>query len=205
MMAGTDHPTKKDQDQFEIDRPLRQFARDEADSHQQIGAHAGGEEFERLLHPQVNHPPAPEIRDRERLLDPGEGDHAEHIKRRDVGGGSPDQMFEPDAAGPELPRCLPEQGAAGPQRTHDQKAPQRKADEETDLPETAKLDVRQALIAEPEPALVDHPHDAEIVSDQGSRDDEERGPEQNIDPDVLALRFLSTGNGGREKQRRPDP
>ena len=82
MMAGAEHAAEEDQDQLEIDRPLGKLARDEADRHQQIGADRRGEELEGLLDPEMDDPPAPEIRDRERLLDPGQRDHAEDVEQR---------------------------------------------------------------------------------------------------------------------------
>ena len=92
-----------------------------------------------------------------------------------------------------------------PQRAHHQHAPQRQPDEEADLPEAAELDIGEALVAEPEPALVDHPHDAEIVADQRAGDDQQRHPEQQIDQEMLALCLLAAGDGGGEEQRRADP
>ena len=107
------HAAEEDQDQLEVDRPLGQLARYEPDGHQQIGTHAGGEELERLLDPEMHHPPAPEIGDREGLLDPGERDHAEHVEDGDVDRGGPDQVFQPDAPRPELPRRLPQHRPVG--------------------------------------------------------------------------------------------
>ena len=69
MMAGADHAAQEDQDDLEIGRPLGELARDQAHRHQQIGAHGGGEELEGLLDPEMDHPPAPEIGQREGLLD----------------------------------------------------------------------------------------------------------------------------------------
>jgi hypothetical protein len=39
----------------------------------------------------------------------------------------------------------------------DRRKPSIQLDEEPDLPEAPELDIRQALVAEPEPPLVDHP------------------------------------------------
>jgi hypothetical protein len=44
--------------------------------------------------------------------------------------------------------------------------------EEPDLPRSAELDVGKPLIAEPEPAVADIPHDAEIIADERADDDE---------------------------------
>ena len=196
VMAGAEDAAEEDQDQLEIDRPLGQLARHQTDRHQQIGAHARGEELERLLDPQMHHPPAPEIGDRERLLDPGQRDHAEHIEDRDVDGGGPDQVFEPDAPRPELPRRLPQHRAGRPQRAEHQPAPDQQADEEADLPEPAELDVGQALIAEPEPAAVDIAHDAEPVADQRAGDDESTSPR-------TAGRPATPGRAPRARRRSP--
>src|SRR5665213_1586045 len=114
----------------------------------------------------MNHPPAPKIRQCEGFLDASERDHAEDIEDRDVDSGSPDQVFQANAASPELSDRSSPQRRGRPQCPHHQKTPQRQANEEADLPETAELNIRQALIAEPEPVLVDYPHDAEIIADQ---------------------------------------
>ena len=82
VMPGAEHAAEEDQDQLEIDRALGELARDEPDRHQQIGADRRGKELEGLLDPEMDHPPAPEIGDREGLLDPGERDHAEDVKQR---------------------------------------------------------------------------------------------------------------------------
>jgi hypothetical protein len=50
-LAGAEHAAEEDQDQREVDCPLCQLARHEAERHQQVGTHAGGEELERLLGP----------------------------------------------------------------------------------------------------------------------------------------------------------
>ena len=102
MMAGADDPAEEDQDDLEIGRPLGELAGDQADRHQEIGAHGGGEELKRLLDPEMDHPPAPEVGEREGLLDPGERDHAEHVEDSDIDGGGPDQVLHADAPGPEL-------------------------------------------------------------------------------------------------------
>ena len=60
-MAGAEHAAEKDQNELEIDRAFGELPRDQADRHQEVGAHRRGEELERLLDPEVHHPPAPEI------------------------------------------------------------------------------------------------------------------------------------------------
>ena len=66
------------------------------------------EELERLLDPQMNHPPAPEVGDGEGFFNAGERDHAEDVEHGNVDGGGPDQMFHTNAARPELARrCAP--------------------------------------------------------------------------------------------------
>ena len=61
---------------------------------------------------------------------------------------------------------LPPHRRRRPQRAHHQHAPRRKPDEESDLPEAAELDIGEALVSKPEPALVDDPPDAEVIADQ---------------------------------------
>jgi hypothetical protein len=45
-MAGAEDAAKEDQDQLEIYGPLGKLPRHQTHRHQQIGAHAGGEELE---------------------------------------------------------------------------------------------------------------------------------------------------------------
>ena len=182
VVAGAEDAAEEDQDQLEIDRPLGQLPRHQADRHQQIGAHARGEELERLLDPQVDHPPAPEIVDRERLLDPGKRDHAEHIQDRDVEGRGPDQVFQTNAPRPELPGGPPQHLAGRPQGAKHQAAPDQQACEKAYLPDPSELDVREALVAEPEPGLLPHmAHDAEPIPDQRTGDDDQGDVEQDVD------------------------
>src|ERR1019366_9132802 len=128
------------------------------------GADRRGEELEGLLDPEMDHPPAPEVRDREGLLDPSERDHAENVEQRDIDGRCPKQMFEPDPPSPELPRRRRQLRVGRPERAEHEQAPDHQTGEETDLPGAAELDVGEALIAEPEPAFMDIPHDAEIIA-----------------------------------------
>ena len=45
-------------------------------------------------------------------------------------------------------------------RAKDQNTPDQKPEEEANLPKTSKLNVREALIAEPKPSALDVAHDA---------------------------------------------
>ena len=71
---------------------------------------------------------------------------------------------------------LPQRGAGRPQRAQHQHAPDQQAEEEADLPEPPELDVGESLVAEPEPAVVDIAHDAELVADQRAGDDDAASP-----------------------------
>ncbi|KGS21380.1 putative nitric-oxide reductase domain protein [Burkholderia pseudomallei MSHR7343] len=204
VMAGAEHPAQEDQDEFEIHGAFRQLPRHESEPHQQIGADGGREEFEGLLDPEVHDPPAPEVGDREGRVHAEQRNHAERVQQRDIGRGRPDEVLQPDASGPELARRPLERGEAGPQPPQDQRAPEHEADEQADLPEAPQLEVRQPLIAEPEPAVLDHAHDAEIVADQRAGDDHHGGPEQPVDQRPLAARFPAADRG-REKQPGADP
>ena len=67
----------------------------------------GSEELERLLDPKMNHPPAPEVGDRDGSLNAGQWDHPERVEDRDVECRRPNQIFQANASGPELRRSLP--------------------------------------------------------------------------------------------------
>ena len=84
-------------------------------------------------------------------------------------------------------------------------APDHEPDEEADLPEASKLDVGEALVAEPEPALLDVAHDAEPIADQRTRDDDQRHPKQDVDEECLPARLAAAGDGGRQEQAGADP
>ena len=71
-MTGADDAAQEDQNDFEIGRPLGKLARHQPHRHQQIGAHGGGKELERLLDPEMDYPPAPEVGQGEGFLDPSE-------------------------------------------------------------------------------------------------------------------------------------
>ena len=202
MMAGADDAAEEDQDQLEIHRALGELARDQADRHQQIGAHAGGEELERLLDPEMHHPPAPEVGERERLLDPGERDHAEHVEHGDVDGGGPDQVLQPDAAGPELaasPATASRRSATARGTPARSTAPARRRSRSA---RSGRAGCRTGPDCRTRTSLVDVAHDAEIVADQRAGDDQQRHPEQQIDQQALAARLAAAGDRGREEQRR---
>src|SRR5579875_2817142 len=153
----------------------------------------------------MHYPPAPEIADGERLFNAGKRDHPEGVKDSDVDRRRPDQMLEADAAGPELARRSPPAARARPHRPHDEKAPKRKTDEEADLPEAAELDIGKSLVPEPEPVLVDHTHDAEIIARERADHDQHGHPKQKIDRPMLSLRLFAAGDGRRKEKRRADP
>ena len=117
----------------------------------------------------------------------------------------PDQMLEADPAAPELLGRFDDRIARGPQCTEHEPAPAQQRDEEQDLPEAAKLDVGEALVAEPEPAFVDHALDAEIIADQRGGDDEQRDPEQQVDEKALPFRLAATGDRRSDEQPARDP
>ena len=50
----------------------------------------------------MNDPPTPEVRQRERLLDTRQWDHAEDVEDGDVDRRRPDQVLQPNPAAPEL-------------------------------------------------------------------------------------------------------
>ena len=114
-------------------------------------------------------------------------------------------MLQADRAAPELPGRLDHRVAARPKRAKHEPAPAQQRDEEQYLPEAAELDVGQALVAEPEPAFVDHALDAEIIAEKGGDDDEQRDPEQQVDEKALALRFASAGDCRSDEQTARDP
>ena len=92
-----------------------------------------------------------------------------------------------------------------PQRPKHQGTPDQQAEEETDLPEPPKLDVRLSLVAEPEPAIIDIAHDAQPVAGQRAGDNGQRHPEQHVDEQSLAAGFPSPCNRRSEEQPGADP
>ena len=105
---------------------------------------------------------------------------------------------------PELACRVPQHDRSRPEGAEDQSAPDHQSGKKSDLPETAELNIGQALIAEPEPSVLDVAHDAEIVAGESADDDKKRHPEQKIDQKPLTLGLMSA-DGGRQKQRGADP
>src|SRR6185437_10225802 len=64
--------------------------------------------------------------------------------------------------------------------------------------------VRQPLVAQPEPVLLHHAHHAEVVADQRAGDDYHQHPEDQVHEKALALRLALTDQW-REEQTRADP
>ena len=60
-----DHAAERIEDDVEIHHARRRFFRNDAEQHEDIGDHDGGEELEKILHPQVHDPEAPEVHDGE--------------------------------------------------------------------------------------------------------------------------------------------
>src|SRR6185437_17068755 len=123
-------------------------------------------------------------------------------------------MLEPDPSGPELPGRRRERATIGPERPQDEHAPDRKPGEEADLPSAAELDVGEALVPEPEPAVtqvraLEVPHDVEVVARKGAHDDGECHPEENVNEHGLSLGFCVTDRGRQEESGadpgKPDP
>ena len=153
----------------------------------------------------MHDPPTPEIGDGEGFLDPGERDHAEEVEDGDVDRRRPDQVLEPDAAGPELTRRLTtaRRGwATGRGTSGGSRPPGRRRSRSA---RTGRAGCRRALVAEPEPALVDHALDAEIVAGQGRGDNHQRDPEQRLDQHSLAASLASAGDRRSEEKAAGDP
>ena len=156
----------------------------------------------------MDDPPAPEIGDRERLLDPGQRDHAENVENSDVEGRGPDQVFEAD--GPTRTAGSP--GAArGPSATA-RGTPARSRStgrERSRSARTVRAGCRKApgcrtRTSSPS-ASSPVAHDAEPIADQSAGDDNQGDPKQEIDQQPLAARFTAAGDRRREKQPGADP
>jgi hypothetical protein len=90
------------------------------------------------------------------------------------------------------------------QRAEHEAAPAQQRDEE-DLPEAPELDVGEALVAEPEPAFVDHALDAEVVSGERRCDYRQRDPEEKIDEEALPFCFATARDRRSDEQAARDP
>ena len=104
------------------------------------GDHGGRKHLEEAFHPQVNHPPAPVFHNRQMgVLAPGE---ARTVEQADGGRGHQENQKQM----PLLAGLL--QGRDD--HSHDQRQPEQQADEESELPDSAQIDVLVTLMAEVE-------------------------------------------------------
>ena len=65
VVHRADHAAERIEDDVEIHHARRRFLRNHAEQHEDIGDHDGGEELEKILHPEVHDPEAPEVHDGE--------------------------------------------------------------------------------------------------------------------------------------------
>src|SRR5262245_48081218 len=153
----------------------------------------------------MHHPPAPEVSNGKGLANAGERDHAKHVEDRDVDRGGPNQIFKTDVARPKITRSTPQFGTSGPQSTKNKSAPGQKPQKKADLPKSTKLDIREPLVTEPEPVLLDVAHDAEPIANQRSRDDDKCHPKQDVDEKRLPTRIAASGHGWGQEEAAADP
>ena len=124
-----------------------------------VGDHDGGEELQKILHPQVHDPEAPEVRGREVGLGPGE--QPDGVEGRDGQGGEEEQPGH-------VCRVLPPQPSAQAPEQHSH--PEEEADGEQDLPEASQVKVLEALVAEPGPKIAREAEDPQDTCPQPHRD-----------------------------------
>ncbi|CAM5637632.1 hypothetical protein RLIN73S_04754 [Rhodanobacter lindaniclasticus] len=154
----------------------------QAQAHEQIADHRGGEHLEEAFHPQVHHPPAPVLDHRDMgVLAPHQAGAVEQADRH---GGQEQQADDRGAFLLAVHRR--------PQRAADQEQPQHQADEQEDLPEAAQVDVLPTLVAEPEVLRQIHlvHHRQPLAGERADHDDQQAHP-QEVHPEPLELRLVT--------------
>ncbi len=168
---------------------------DQAQLHEQVADHRGGEHLEEAFHPQVHDPPAP-------IFDHGDmGVLAPHqagaVEQADRHGGQEQQADDRGA--------FALAAHHRPQRAADQEHPQHQADEQEDLPEAAEIGVFPALVPEPEVVLQPHlVHHRKPLAGERTDHDQQQADPQEIHPEPLEL-GLVTGNHRRDVQTGGQP
>ena len=65
MVARSDHARSQVKDDVQVNHPDGGLGGHQPQHHEEVGHHDGGEKLEETLDPQMHHPPAPKIRNRE--------------------------------------------------------------------------------------------------------------------------------------------
>ncbi|MNS56322.1 hypothetical protein D3C72_891780 [compost metagenome] len=167
---------------------------DQAHAGEEEGDDGRGEDLEEALHPQVHHPPAPVLGDRQVGLaiphQPGGVEERDGRRRQQE---QPQQVLRLGG--------LLEGRPHGPDH---QAQPEEQAHEQKHLPEAAQIDVLVALVAEPEVGRVGQAllGDGEPLAGHRARHDDQQTHEEEVHAQALELGLVAGHRRGDVEARR---
>src|SRR3970282_212090 len=140
MMHGADHAAHGIKNDVQVDHPQRRRFANDAEQDEHVGDHHRGKKLQEVLHPEMNHPEAPEIIHDESRSRTGQKPY--RVKSRY---GERGVEYHPR----HIAEMLLAKRAA--QTTKQNEHPDKKADDEEYLPQSPQVQVFPSLVAEPEP------------------------------------------------------
>ncbi len=168
--------------------------------HEDERDHRRGEDFEESFHPQVHDPPPPVFDHRQmRVPAPRQAGAVEQGDRSGRHGQQRDELL-----------CFAGFSQRRQQHADHQEQPQQQADHQSDLPDSAQVDVLVPLMSEVERHRVGQlVLNAQPFAGQRADDDQQQRPEQHVDAESLAFRFVIADQWADEQPgrqpRRGDP
>ena len=191
VVQGTDHATDGVEHGIHHDDGDCDALADHAEEHEDVRHHHGGEQFEEVLHPEVNHPEAPELGDRHVSALAGEQAHCvEH------GDGQTREQEQPGEGG--LLRALQARGEGSP----DDHNPDEHARGEQNLEESRQIQELPLLREDGvggDQALLREP-----FVQQRAEHHEDHGTDEDVGQQTLLLRLAAGNQRGDEDTARQE-
>ena len=193
VVQSTDHTTDGVEHSVHHDDGDGDALANHAEQHEDVRHHDGGEQFEEVLHPEVNHPEAPEFGDGHvGTLTCEQADRVEH------GDGQAGEEEQPRQGG--LLRAL----QAGGEGTPDDDDPDEHTRGEQDLEESRQVQELPLLREEAGEFLGDEALLREPFVQQRAEDNEDHGADENIGEQTLLLGFAAGNQRGDEDTARQE-
>ena len=185
VVQGTDHATDGVEHGVHHDDGDSDALADNAEQHEDVRHHHGGEQLEEVLHPEVNHPEAPELGDRHVSALAGEkADRVEH------GNGQAREQEQPGEGG--LLRAL----QTGGEGSCDDHNPDEHAHDEQNLEESRQ--VQELPLLREDGVGGDQTLLREPFVQQRAEDHEDHGTDEDVGQQTLLLGFAAGNQRGDE-------
>ena len=189
VVHGADDATCGVQDDVQQDDLDGDLAAHHAEHHEQVGHHHGGEQLQEVLHPQVHHPEAPELRDGQVGLVGGQQAH--RVEGGDGQGRVGEQPGHVELRLGAQPRA---------DRPEDDDEPQEQADHQQHLEHARQVEVLPLLGEERGVLRPFGAVDADRGAAEHAHDHQGDRAEQAVGQQVLPLGF-SSGDDRRQEDR----